>query len=169
MLILETFRLSLSLIDAALYCLVLNKWLNPCSLTAAYLKIYCIRIQVLYFCFVQNTRCLQQLKGFNLCQSINRLAILLELIMVAVVFLLTYLLLKYAYFFIFSVMFLEIYTSLEVSMRYYGSGKRSLKIPFNFLLITNGGRFMRPQSVKDIINSWMSSKPTDAVPNWAVS
>lgn len=66
-------------------------------------------------------------------------------------------------------MFLEVYATIGMSMKYYGVGAKSLKIPFNFLLYEIGSLYMQPYSVKSMIDLWMTSMPKDGTPNWVVS
>lgn len=69
----------------------------------------------------------------------------------------------------FRAMFLEIYAPIEISMEYYGSGKRNLKIPFNFIMVQRGYANIRPVELKAIIDDWVTKMPKDGVPNWVVS
>lgn len=65
-------------------------------------------------------------------------------------------------------MFLEIYSPLDVSMKYYGSGNRSLEIPFNFWFVFIANPLTGPAAIKTVIDQWMSAMPKDAVANWVV-
>lgn len=65
-------------------------------------------------------------------------------------------------------MFLEVYATLDMTMKYYGTGKRNLKIPFNFFPYLKLSRFSTAQDIKTMIDQWMQKMPDDGVSSWVV-
>lgn len=66
-------------------------------------------------------------------------------------------------------LFLEVYTDLNNTMKYYGKGNASLMLPFNFELLVHANQSSRSDWIKEIIDSWLDGMPDDGVANWVVS
>ncbi|XP_059469958.1 maltase A3-like [Neocloeon triangulifer] len=67
------------------------------------------------------------------------------------------------------VMMVEAYTSLENTMKYYGSGDRKgAHFPFNFEFVTNVKNETTAAELKQIIDRWQNSLPDGAWSNWVI-
>ncbi|XP_059470020.1 maltase A3-like [Neocloeon triangulifer] len=67
------------------------------------------------------------------------------------------------------VMMVEAYTSLENTMKYYGSGDRKgAHFPFNFELITKFNNETTAAELKQIIDNWQNNLPDGAWSNWVI-
>jgi len=65
-------------------------------------------------------------------------------------------------------LFVEAYADLPTTIKYYGSGSRSLMQPFNFQLLTKGDESTRPSELKELIMSWLDNMPEGDVANWVI-
>lgn len=69
------------------------------------------------------------------------------------------------------VIFIEAYTSVENTVRFYADakGKPRAHFPFNFFLIGDLDSRSTARSFQNTINKWMRNMPEGATPNWVVS
>jgi alpha-glucosidase len=67
-------------------------------------------------------------------------------------------------------MMVEAYTSLENTMKYYGTAEKpGAHFPFNFEFIVNVKNDTNATGLKSIIDTWHNNLPAGAWSNWVVS
>lgn len=69
------------------------------------------------------------------------------------------------------VIFVEAFSTLENTMRYYADSEGSPRahFPFNFMLLEKLNVNSTAQDFKNIIDAWISNLPSGATSNWVVS
>jgi alpha-glucosidase len=66
-------------------------------------------------------------------------------------------------------MMTEAYTSLNKTLRYYGTSEAPIAhFPFNFLLLTKLNYTSNADAFKNVIYDWLDHMPENAWPNWLV-
>lgn len=71
--------------------------------------------------------------------------------------------------FLFRILMTEAYTSLNNTLRFYGTSTRNgSHIPFNFELISYTNGNSKASDYKIHIDEWLSKKPANKVANWVV-